>query len=264
MIAAACQSSAVAIPAIASSQGSVAVGEGQRVLIGVIHRQTGEFLASPDIDVIATLRNENGSPLGDYPGEFVWTVPDVRGVYAFRFDIPEQATYQVTIDAGELGDIGPIGLIAVDDPLVVTPGDQAPRSNTRTSADFDQSVISSDPNPDHSFYEMSVADAIDAGPSVIVFATPAWCTSEACGPLLDQVKELSTEFPGINYVHVEVYEDIQVESFDQLVLVAAVTDWGLPSEPWVFVIDDGGLVTASFEGAATDGELRAAMRVVAP
>ena len=179
-------------------------------------------------------------------------------------DIPEPGTFQLTLDAGPFGELGPIGLVTVDDPLVVSPGDDAPRSDTRTSAEFDLADITSDPSPDPSLYQLTVAEAVESGPSVIIFATPAWCTSEACGPLLEQVKKLSAGFPFLNYVHVEVYENIHVNSFDELILVPSVGDWGLPSEPWVFVIDAEGVVRASFEGAASDDELSRAFDAVSP
>jgi hypothetical protein len=98
---------------------------------------------------------------------------------------------------------------------------------------------------------------------VIVFATPAFCTSNTCGPLLDQVKALRPQYPDVDFVHVEIYDDLQVESVDDLVTVPAVTEWGLPSEPWVFVVDDTGTVAGAFEGAASDEELKAAIDSVA-
>ena len=87
-------------------------------------------------------------------------VPDARGIYVYYFEIPEAGNYQVTFESGELGSMGPIGLVAVDNPLAISPGEQAPRSETRTSTEFDLSVISSDPDPDPSFYEMSIAAAV--------------------------------------------------------------------------------------------------------
>ena len=260
---AACSSGVAAFPRIVSSPGSVGVGE-QRVMVVLTDFETGESLASPDVEVVATLRDRTGSPLGEYKGEFVWLVPDVRGLYAFYMEIPGPGTFQITMDAGPLGELGPIGLVTVDDPLVVSPGDDAPISNTRTSADVDLVDLTSDPNPDPSFYELSVAEAVESGPSVIVFATPAWCTSQSCGPLLDQVKELSAGFPSLNYVHIEIYENIHVSSFDELILVPSVTDWSLPSEPWIFVTDANGVVRASFEGAASDDELSRAFEAVSP
>ena len=113
-------------------------------------------------------------------------------------------------------------------------------------------------------YEVSVADAVAGGtPTVIAFATPAFCTSEACGPMLDQVKALQTGYPDVEFIHVEVYDDLQVNDFDDLTTVPAVEEWGLPSEPWIFVVDGEGNVSAAFEGAVSDEELTTAIDAVA-
>jgi hypothetical protein len=248
---------------VASSNGSIGVGE-QRVLFALIDPETNEFLASPDREATVTIRDENGSPLDTYPMEFLWTIPDVRGLYAAHVDIPEAATYQATIDAEGLATAGPAGFVAHDDLPLIEPGEKAPASETRTATEFpDLSVITSDPEPDPAMYESSIGDAVTSGsPSVIVFATPAFCTSQACGPLLDQVKALRPGYEDVEFVHVEIYEDLQVEVED-LTAVPAVTEWGLPSEPWVFVVDSEGAVSAAFEGAASDDELGAAIDAVA-
>jgi len=248
---------------IASANGNVGLGE-QRVLIAIVDPKTDQFLGAPDVSATATLRDRIGSPIDEYQGDFIWIVPDVRGLYAFHMDIPGPGTFQVTVKSEAFNDAGPVGLVTVEDPGVVVVGNDAPRSETRTTADHAISDITSDPNPDPSFYELSVADAVASGPTVIVFGTPAWCTSQACGPLLDQVKALSTEYRDLNYVHVEVYEDIHVSSFEELTLVPSVVDWGLPAEPWVFVTDSNGIVTASFEGVASDDELTKAFEAVSP
>jgi hypothetical protein len=247
---------------VASSNGSIGVGE-QRVLFALIDPKTNEFLASPDREATVTIRDENGSPLDTYPMEFLWTIPDVRGLYVAHVEIPEAATYQATIDAEGLATAGPAGFVAHDDLPLIEPGEQAPASETRTSADFpDLSVITSDPEPDPAMYETSIGDAVTSGSSsVIVFATPAFCASQACGPLLDQVKALRPDYDDVEFVHVEIYEDLQVEVED-LTAVPAIAEWGLPSEPWVFVVDSAGVVSAAFEGAASDEELSAAIDAV--
>ncbi len=246
---------------LASTQGSIGTGE-QRILVAVIDLPTGEMVAVPDVTPVAILRDDIGSPLGEYEGSFLWTIPDVVGLYAFYVDIPGAATYQLDIDAGELGELAPIGFVAVDDPVQITVGDQAPLSVTRTLADAPLEDLTSDPTPDESFYEMTVAEAVGSGPSVLVFATPVWCTSQSCGPMLNQVQQLASDYPDLNYVHVEVYENIHVTSREDLVLVPAVQEWGLPTEPWLYVTDATGTVTAAFEGAVSDEELRGALEQV--
>ena len=49
----------------------------------------------------------------------------------------------------------------------------------------------------------------------------------------------------------------------QLQLVPAAVQWGLPDEPWIFVVDASGKVTAKFEGAVGSDELTAAIAAVA-
>ena len=246
---------------LASSQGSIGTGN-QRILVAVTDLPTGEMVATPDITPVAVLRDDIGSPLGEYEGEFVWTIPDAVGVYAFYVDIPGPATYQLTIDAGELGELAPIGFVATEEPVQVAVGEEAPRSESRTLGDAALEDLTSDPTPEESFYEMTVAEAVESGPSVLIFATPAWCTSQSCGPMLDQVQEVADDYQDLNYVHVEVYENIHVTDRADLVLVPTVEEWGLPSEPWLYVTDDEGTVTAAFEGAVSDAELRAALETV--
>lgn len=249
---------------VASAQ-PVGFGE-QRVMFTLIDPETNEWVASADRPATVTLRNENGSPIDTYPLDFVWAFEDVRGLYVGELVIPEEEeTYQVTIKAEGFGEAGPVGLVAIEDPTVVQIGEPAPPSETKVGADYpDLSVITSDPDPDPAMYESSVADAVTSGsPTVITFATPAFCTSEACGPMLDQVKALQASYPDVEFVHVEVYDDLQVTDFEDLTVVPAVEEWGLPSEPWVFVVDEGGAVSAAFEGAVSDEELTTAIDAVA-
>jgi hypothetical protein len=259
---AACSEDANSVGSLATSPNSIGIGE-QRLLLAVIDVPTGEMVATPDVTPVAILRDEIGSPLGEYEGEFLWTIPDVVGVYAFHVDIPGPATYQMDVDAGELGELAPIGFVAVEDPVQVTVGEPAPLSDTRTLADAPIDELTSDQTPEEPYYELTVAEAVESGPSVLIFATPAWCTSQSCGPMLDQVQEIDSEYPDFNYVHVEVYENIQVTDQEDLVLVPAVEEWGLPTEPWLYVTDGSGTVTAAFEGAVSDSELRAAFDEVA-
>ena len=259
---AACSGGGNSVGGLASSGGSIGIGE-QRILITVIDQATGEMAATPDVTPTAVLRDDTGSPLGEYVGEFVWTVPDVAGLYAFYVDIPGPGTYQLTVDAGELGDLPPIGFVASGDPPQVTVGDPAPRSESRTLEDASIEDLTSDPTPEESYYEMTVAEAVESGPSVLIFATPAWCMSQSCGPMLDQVQEIDSDYPDLNYVHVEVFENIHVASREDLVTVPSVEEWGLRTEPWLYVTDDSGIVTAAFEGAVSDAELQAALEEVA-
>jgi hypothetical protein len=248
---------------VASHPGGIGTGE-QRVMFALVDPETNEWVAAPDREATVTLRDENGAPLDTYETEFVWAVEDTRGLYVANLVIPEAGNYQITIDADGFSEAGPAGLVASEDPSVIQRGEPAPPSESRVGADYpDLSIITSDPDPDPAMYEVSVADAVASGhPTVIAFATPAFCSSEACGPMLDQVKALQASYPDVEFVHVEVYDDLQVADFNDLTVVPAVEERGLPSEPWVFVVDGSGTVSAAFEGAVAEDELTSAIEAV--
>ena len=118
---------------------------------------------------------------------------------------------------------------------------------------------------------LSVKDALAAhDPFVLVFATPKFCTSAQCGPTLDRVKPLVAEFPAVTFINVEPYElefkdgGLQAvrDASGSLTPTRAVFEWGILSEPWVFVVDRDGIVTGSFEGVVGTDELRAAVAAV--
>ncbi|CAN5759881.1 hypothetical protein BH23ACT4_BH23ACT4_08570 [soil metagenome] len=252
----ACSSGPQPLAVVASNGASIGTGE-QRILIALVDPETNAYLATEGDAATALLRNENGSPLGEYELDFVWTVPGVRGVYVGYLEIPEAGVYQLSVEREGLAESGPTGFVTVDNPPMIGPGDRAPLSETRVGGDFgDLSLITSDPQPSPDLYEMTVAEAVSNGtPSVVVFATPAFCTTQSCGPMLSQIKDLKFDYPGIDFVHVEIYEDLQVETVQELEVVESVLEWQLPSEPWVYIIDGGGVVVAAFEGALNDGEL---------
>ena len=146
-------------------------------------------------------------------------------------------------------------------------GSPAPASVTRTSADVaDLAELTTSPDPDPDLYAMTIADAVSSGrPSVISFATPAFCRTATCGPQVEVLSALHDRFGAdANFVHVEVYENAQEIDGDasKLRLDPAMAEWGLLTEPFTFVVDAGGLVAAKFEGFVTEGEIEDALASV--
>jgi hypothetical protein len=152
-------------------------------------------------------------------------------------------------------------------------GDRAPKSDNPVLADVggDVKKISSDAHPVERFYESTIADAVDAhAPFVLIFATPAFCTSGQCGPTLERVKPVAAKHPDVTVINVEPYElkfeggqlQPKLDAQGGLVAVPATTEWGIPSEPWIYVVDGDGIVSASFEGIVSEAELEAAVKAV--
>jgi hypothetical protein len=100
----------------------------------------------------------------------------------------------------------------------------------------------------------SIADSLAKHiPFVVTFATPRYCTSRVCGPVVDVVERVRRRFVGrgIRFIHVEIYKDNDPRKGRN----QWVSQWRLPSEPWTFVVGADGLIKAKFEGSVSAGEL---------
>jgi hypothetical protein len=150
-------------------------------------------------------------------------------------------------------------------------GDPAPAVRTRTLADVGGDVrqVSTDPSPEPAFYETSLDAAVGAEePFLLAFITPAFCQSRLCGPTMEVIKKAVRETP-IRVVAVEPYElaykDGRLQPLSQnggFVPVEAVNVYGIPTEPWIFVVDRTGTIADSFEAVVGQGELEDAIRAV--
>jgi hypothetical protein len=247
---------------VANAPGTFEAGQTQRLLVGLVDPETSAYLASPEVAAVAELTAPDGTE-SEVDAIFMWTVPDVRGLYRIDQTFDQVGEWWVRLRAEGLGPTPKSAFTVIADGPLPGPGDPAVAVPTRTAAEYPIDEISSDDEPDPSFYETSLDAALQNGlPTIVVFATPAFCASQTCGPMLDQVKAAAREHPDANYIHVEIYNNLDAASTADLVVNPAVTAWGLPSEPWVFVIDGSGNVAARFEGALSSDELEAALEAV--
>jgi hypothetical protein len=126
-------------------------------------------------------------------------------------------------------------------------GQPAPRIHTPTAADSggDLSKITTRIPPDTQ-NRVDYADALGREPIVLLFATPQFCQSRVCGPVVDvaeQVKE--TYGDEAAFIHMEIYNDNDPDKGVR----PQVKAFHLPSEPWLFAIDRNGTIQGEVEGA---------------
>lgn len=144
-------------------------------------------------------------------------------------------------------------------------GEPAPRSTQRVLRDVaDITEIDSSRPPVPEFHRLTVKEAIESGkPTVVAFATPAFCQTRFCGPVVDAVIEpLAAQYGDrAHFVHIEPYRLDQARA-GKLVPVPELEQWGLTTEPWVFVLDASGRVAAKFEGITSQEEVGAALERV--
>ena len=247
----------------------LAVGK-NRVVFGIVDRN-GMPVRSQQAQVRALLL----SP-GDAPGEerasgiaeFKQWPAGPQGVFSTSLDFDAAGFWQL-----EVSTTGPDGATVVaqgalqvkDKSFTPSLGDPAPPSVTLTGGDVENLThITSSTRSDPDLYKLSVDQALTAGkPLVVVFATPAFCVSATCGPQVQVLSSVKDKFGDkANFIHVEVFKDphlIQGNRPPANSTVPAVEEWNLPTEPWTFVMDKDGKISAKFEQFTTGEEIEDAL-----
>jgi hypothetical protein len=142
------------------------------------------------------------------------------------------------------------------------PGDKAITVHTQTLTDVGGNAAALDTRRPFAkdLLQTDLADVLGKEPVVITFATPLLCASRVCGPVVDIVEQVKATAPkGVAFIHQEIYKDNTVAKGVR----SQVAAWRLASEPWTFVIDRSGKISARFEGAYSVGELQRAVAKVA-
>ena len=189
------------------------------------------------------------------------------GVYVANVDFSSAGPWQVFISgnvAGEELEPTPFLFPVAEAALTPAVGSPAPQSVQLIIDDVsDITEIDTSTPPNVEMHDMTIADAVTSGrPSVIVFATPAFCTSQICGPTKEILDSLFPTYGDrINFVHVEPYEIERIRSGDcpppysDCTLPFLAEDWGLRTEPWLFTVDAEGNIAGKFEGVVGETEM---------
>jgi hypothetical protein len=186
---------------------------------------------------------------------------DVRGFYVTRLAFGRPGPWGIELQARE--DNGSLATarftVKVSDaPQTPALGSPAPRSRNLIASDVEalRDIDTSSP-PDPRLHQVRISDAIaKRKPQLIVFATPQFCTSRMCGPVVDIVRQLFPQYNNrVAFIHQEIWQD-----FGSKKIFRTVEEWRLVSEPWIFVVDAAGIIRAKYEGLVTIRELEAALQ----
>ena len=235
------------------------------------------LVKAPEVSVTTTFLGE-----GTAPGETAMAVfrlwpYSIRGAYDTELTFPSPGPWRldVTVDDAEISGETSIELEVAEAIVVPDIGSVPPASQTKTlESEGGLRTLTTAYSPDPDLYLVSIAGAIeDPKPAVVVFATPAFCTTPTCGPQVDTVSELQDAYPrDANFVHVEIYDnphEIQGD-LDKARITEAVREWGFDrvphwfNESWTYVLDAEGRVHQKFEGFVTLEELEQTLQEVLP
>jgi hypothetical protein len=182
----------------------------------------------------------------------------LTGFYGAQVEFPEAGNWMVAaaleVDGGRSVGRGAVP-VSAEVPAAVGSKAKALSTPVATTAAGRKKICTREPAcPLH---EISLDDALKAGrPTVVNFGTPLLCTSQICGPVVDEqmvaADKLGTK---ASFVHVEIYP-----SRDTSKPVRALTEYGFNTEPWLLVIDRDGVIRARHEGPVTAGQIEDALR----
>lgn len=195
------------------------------------------------------------------PGVSEAAAGDVTKLYVARLRVSGAGKYVLVAEpVGGRPIQGALDLDVKNEPAAPAVGSSAFPSRTPTIASTggDLGALTTRTPPDVGLLRYSVAESLaDRAPFVVTFATPAFCTSRACGPVVDVVdhvrKRLSSS--DVRFIHVEIFKDNQPPETNRW-----VKEWKLPTEPWTFLVGRDGRIKARFEGSVSVAELETAVR----
>jgi hypothetical protein len=188
---------------------------------------------------------------------------DAEAIYVARVRVPAAGRYQVV--ARPLG--GKERIAGVGDLVVRTRsaapmvGSRAYPSDTPTLASTGgrTALLTTRVPPDRALLRTSIAAALAAHePFVVTFATPRYCESRICGPVVDVVDHVRKQYANtpVRFIHVEIYKDNNPSKGRN----RWVAQWHLPGEPWTFLVGRDGRIKAKFQGSVSTHELGEAIR----
>jgi hypothetical protein len=171
-------------------------------------------------------------------------------VYSARLNLPSTGEWRIAAIVKEDGELRgtPLTPSAVvgEFKRIPRPGERAPRIHTPTAQDVggELSKITTRIPPDTQ-NKVDYAEALGREPIVLLFATPEFCQSRVCGPVVDVAEQAKHEYGDkAAFIHMEIYN----HNDPARRVRPQVRAFHLPTEPYLFTIDRDGVVRAAVEG----------------
>jgi hypothetical protein len=187
--------------------------------------------------------------------------PDsAKTVYVTEVDFPSKGEWRIAALVKEGDELGgtllPSAVVGLFD-TVPRVGERPPRIHTPTPADVggDRSQLTTRIPPE-TMNDADFFDVLGQEPIVLLFATPQFCQSRVCGPVVDVAEQVQERYGDeAEFIHMEIFNDNDPAKGVR----PQVRAFNLPSEPWLFVIDREGIIRTEIEGAFGLEELERAV-----
>lgn len=171
-------------------------------------------------------------------------------VYSAQLNLPSEGNWRLAAilrEDGELKATPLPGVVVGEFKRIPRPGERAPVIHTPTAQDVggDLSKITTRIPPDTQ-NKVDYAEALGKEPIVLLFASPKFCQSRVCGPVVDVAEQAKRELGDrAAFIHMEIYN----QNDPAKKVRPQVRAFHLPTEPFLFTIDRRGVVRDTVEGA---------------
>lgn len=191
-----------------------------------------------------------------------------RPYYAFEFTPETPGFYDIVLDtdAGEV--ITQVQIVPADDPTasaMVGPGDPLPALVTPTVDDARGVTPICTREPACDLHARTAADVLAAGePMALLVATPAFCQTVICGPVLDVLLGVLPDVPGVTAVHAEVFTDPENNPVPPTEddYAPVIGELGLAFEPVLYTVGADGIVRERIDYIFGEAEIRRALEAL--
>jgi len=162
---------------------------------------------------------------------------------------PGRAALLVVTKIGDklAGASAQLNVVTPERDRIPRPGEKPPPISTDTVQSAGGDIASIDTRQPHDdMHDTDFAEVSGRKPVALLFATPALCASRVCGPVVDIAAQLKNGYGDrVQFIHQEVYAGNDPAKG----LREPLRRFRLRSEPWLFVFDRSGRLTARLEGS---------------
>ena len=189
---------------------------------------------------------------------------DAQNIYVTTLNMAKPGKYWILAEPIGGKKIQALGnAVVLAHPAAPEVGERAvPSKNPILRPGVDPKTVTTAEPPDRSLLRTTVAAAMAAKrPFVVTFATPLYCQTRTCGPVVQVVQSVAKDWQrnGVDFIHIEIYKDNDPAKGTN----RWVDQWKLQSEPFTFVVDRNGVIRSRLEGAFSAAELEQAVQKIA-
>lgn len=168
-----------------------------------------------------------------------------RPYYVVRQTFPEPGTYRLGVNVGGGSVEAAFRVLDAASSKTPVPGRAFPAVKTPTVADQMGVNPICTRSPACPWHAVSLDAALaEKRPVVLNVGTPARCATQTCGPVLDVLLSQRDAFESkVRFVHAEVYTTLTGQE-----TLPVISELGLTSEPWTFLIGADGVVRDRLAG----------------